>query len=152
MKVVHPKDNNNAKTQKRTIIKEEPLDDATLALAAHKPTSRVTVKAEPASDLEDRSNPASEDEGAKKKSRERPTNYTSLPPALMAKKRIWRSAVLPTLINYVGTFHNPWTIDEDRIVAHLQPILDHFLPRADRYVIQAADPILRLVRSLHLTK
>ena len=144
------------KAQKHTIIKEEPLDDATLALAVKprptKPKSRVTVKAELVSDLEDRSNPASEDEGTKKKKpRERPTNDSSLPPALMTNKRIWRSAILPMLINYVGGFHNPWIINEDRIIAHLQPILDHFLPRSSRYVIQASDPILALVRSLQLT-
>ena len=157
MKVVcPPKDNHNVKAQKRMIVKEEPVDDATLALAIKtrptKPKSRVMVKAEPVSDLEDGSNPASEGEGTKKKKpRERPTNDSSLPPALMTNKRIWRSAILPTLINYVATFHNPWTINEDRIIAHLQPILDHFLPRSNRYIIQASDPILALVRSLHLT-
>ena len=156
-------DGTNATAQKRTIVKEEPLDDASGLIALttkpkSKPKSRVTVKSEPGIKSEDRSNAAgSEDEDSeneknvKKKRRERPTNDNSLPPALSTNKKLWRSTVLPTLLNYVGSFHNPWTISEDKTIAYLQPILDHFLPRTDRYMIQPSDPMLGLVRNLYLT-
>lgn len=157
VKVVR-KDATLTKAKKPTIVKEEPQDDAVkLALATRpKPTSKpkpevkVPVKTEPGVKREEGSNLASSDDESIKKKRERPTNDSSLPPALATNRRLWRSTVLPTLINYIGTLHNPWLISEDRLVAYLQPILDHFLPRTERYKIQPCDPILGLVRGLHL--
>ncbi|KAF8340078.1 hypothetical protein F5887DRAFT_919606 [Amanita rubescens] len=153
VKVVLP--SKKASAQKRVIVKEEPLDDAERLIAPAtkpkpKPKSQVTVKSEPDIMSEDRGSAAasSEDEGSeivKKKRRERPMNDSCLPPALAASRRLWRPIVLPTLINYVGSFHNPWTISDDKIIAYLQPILNHFLPRADRYTVQASDSLLGLV-------
>jgi hypothetical protein len=150
----------NVPAQKRVIVKEEPLDDAARLIAPAtkpkpkpkpKPKSRVTVKSEPDVRGEDRSSTVatSEDEGsvtAKKKRRERPTNDSCLPPALGGNRRLWRPVVLPTLINFVGSFHNPWTISDDRIIAYIQTILNHFLPRSDRFVVQPSDSLLGLVR------
>ena len=150
----------NAPAQKRVIVKEEPLDDAERLIAPatkpkSKPKSRVTVKSEPDIMGEDMSSTmaTSEDEGSvtvKKKKRERPTNDSCLPPALGRNKRLWRPVVLPTLINFVGSFHNPWTISDDKIIAYLQPMLNHFLPRSDHYVVQPSDSLLGLVRVFSL--
>ncbi|KAK2465667.1 hypothetical protein APHAL10511_002211 [Amanita phalloides] len=82
------------------------------------------------------------DNTGQKKWRERETNR-NLPPSL--DKRLWHVAVLPTLLNFVGNFRDPWAADDKQIIAYMQPILNHFIPENKQYTLESGDIMVWLI-------
>ena len=104
-------------------------------------STKVTVKQEP------RVIKNNENSFPAKKKKRKQAAYDDLPLMLVENKKMWRYTVLPTLINNLAGLQDPWEISEARIIAYLQPILDHFFPRQS-YIVEVSDAMLSLVRGL----
>ncbi|KAM6503330.1 hypothetical protein JOM56_000273 [Amanita muscaria] len=78
-----------------------------------------------------------------KKQPKRPTNR-DLPSGL--DKRMWRRVVLPSFLNYVGSFQDPWRIDQRQVITYMQPILNHFLLLNEQHTLHKKDSMIDLAR------
>lgn len=138
----------SAQDQDHPLNRFEDAASATRAKATTNSNGRdkARVKVEPEVSLSDGksgSDLEGQDDWQKQKKRhKRPTNR-DLPSGL--DKRMWRRVVLPSFLNYVGSFQDPWRIDQRQVITYMQPILNHFLPLNEQHTLHKKDSMIDLI-------